>query len=269
MTLKRHLTQLYPYIWRLVVPNPSLMTGPGTNTYLVGGSHLFIIDPGPALESHFDCITAALDALQATAQAIILTHHHPDHAAGAEALAHRLGIPILSFGHPLQPGDKINLQPAKRKQPSTFNIHPSSLILPPLTVLHTPGHTQDHLCLWLAEPCLLLAGDLVAGEGTILIVPPDGDMAAYLDSLRAMLALAPAAILPGHGPVITDPLALLQQYLDHRLRREQQVVAWLAQGYSTAADIAARIYAGQPVDMSIAALQVEAHLEKLRREDQV
>lgn len=247
MTLERHLTQLYPHIWRLVAPNPSPLTGPGTNTYLVGESHPFIIDPGPALETHFNNIFTALDTLQTTAQAIILTHHHADHAAGAETLAHRLGIPILSFGHPLQPGDQINL-------------HPS------ITVLHTPGHSQDHLCLWLAEPRLLLAGDLVTGEGTILIVPPDGDMAAYLDSLRAMLALAPAAILPGHGPVITNPLTLLQQYLNHRLRREQQVLEWLGQGYTTAADIAARIYAGQPVDLSIAALQVEAHLDKLRRE---
>jgi glyoxylase-like metal-dependent hydrolase (beta-lactamase superfamily II) len=227
------------------------MTGPGTNTYLVGGSHLFIIDPGPALEIHLNNIIAALDTLRATAQAIILTHQHADHTAGAESLARRLAIPILSFGQPLQPGDKINLQPST------------------LIVFHTPGHTSDHLCLWLAEPRLLLAGDLVAGEGTILIVPPDGDMAAYLDSLRAMLALTPAAILPGHGPVITEPMTLLRQYLDHRLRREQQVLEWLAQGYSTAADIAARIYAGQPVDMSIAALQVEAHLEKLRREGRV
>lgn len=250
MTLERHLTQLYPYIWRLVAPNPSPMTGPGTNTYLVGGSRLFIVDPGPALNTHLENIIAALDDLQATTQAIILTHHHADHAAGAEALAHRLGIPILSFGQPLQPGHEIIINPQ----------------LAALTVLQTPGHVQNHLCLWLAEPRLLLAGDLVAGEGTILIVPPDGDMAAYLDSLRAMLALAPAAILPGHGPVITEPTALLRQYLDHRLRREQQVLEWLAQGYSTAADIAARIYAGQPVDISLAALQVEAHLAKLRRE---
>ncbi len=227
------------------------MTGPGTNTYLVGGPQLFIIDPGPALDAHLDSIIAALNTLQATTQAIILTHHHSDHAGGAEILAHRLSVPILSFGRPLQPGDFIH-----------FNQTP----LHPFIALHTPGHTHAHLCLWLAEPRLLLAGDLVAGEGTILIVPPDGDMAAYLDSLRAMLALAPAAILPGHGPVITEPLPLLQHYLDHRLRREQQVLEWLAQGNTSAAGIAARIYAGQPVDMKIATLQVEAHLEKLRRE---
>jgi glyoxylase-like metal-dependent hydrolase (beta-lactamase superfamily II) len=107
---------------------------------------------------------------------------------------------------------------------------------------------------------------LVAGQGTVLIIPPDGDMAAYLDSLRAMLALAPRAILPGHGPVIPDPARLLQEYIDHRLHREQQVLHWLAQGCTTAAEIAARIYAARPEALGIATLQVEAHLEKLRRE---
>ena len=91
-------------------------------------------------------------------------------------------------------------------------------------------------------------------------------MAAYLDSLRAMLALAPAAILPGHGPGIEDPPTLLQEYIDHRLQREQQVLDWLAQGYTTAVEIAARIYADRPEALGIATLQVEAHLEKLRRE---
>jgi glyoxylase-like metal-dependent hydrolase (beta-lactamase superfamily II) len=113
---------------------------------------------------------------------------------------------------------------------------------------------------------LLFAGDLVAGQGTILIIPPDGDMAAYLDSLRKMIALAPAAILPGHGPVITEAQALLQQYLDHRLQREQQVLDLLALGYGTAADIAAQIYSDRLEVLGIGTLQVEAHLAKLHRE---
>lgn len=252
------ITQIHPCIWRLVAANPSSMTGLGTNTYLVGGRRLIIIDPGPASATHQENIVAALHTLQAEAQAIVVTHHHPDHAGGAPALAHRLNIPLLSFGHPLQHNDKINLDEAPLS-----SLSPQSSAL---TVLHTPGHIHDHICLWLAEPRLLFAGDLVAGQGTILVIPPDGDMTAYLDSLRAMLALAPAAILPGHGPVITEAPALLRQYLAHRLHREQQVRYCLAQGYTTAEEIAAKIYADRPEALGIATLQVEAHLAKLRKE---
>lgn len=257
MTIERSLTQLFPGVWRLVAPNPSPMTGPGTNTYLVGERRLVIIDPGPASETHQETILSALQTLQAEAQGVVITHPHSDHDGGAPALAQRLNVPLLSFGHPLQHNDTLPL-----------TLPPSSIFNPlsSITVLHTPGHIHAHICLWLAESRLLFAGDLVAGQGTVLIIPPDGDMAAYLDSLRAMLALAPAAILPGHGPVISDPASLLQQYLDHRLQREQQVLYWLAQGYTTAADIAAQIYADRPEAIGIAALQVEAHLEKLRKE---
>jgi glyoxylase-like metal-dependent hydrolase (beta-lactamase superfamily II) len=234
------------------------MTGPGTNTYLVGGQKVVIIDPGPADDAHQEAVVAALQTLQAAAQAVVITHSHQDHSGGASALAHRLDVPLLSFGSPFHHNDTLQLV----LQLSTFNFQPSTL-----TVLHTPGHTPDHLCLWWAEPRLLFAGDLVAGQGTVLIIPPAGDMAAYLDSLRAMLALSPQAILPGHGPVIADAPALLQQYLDHRLQREQQVLDLLAQGYTTAAVIAAHIYADRPEALEIATLQVEAHLEKLRKED--
>jgi glyoxylase-like metal-dependent hydrolase (beta-lactamase superfamily II) len=263
MTIERNLTQIFPNVWRLVAPNPSPMTGPGTNTYLAGGRRLVIIDPGPDNETHRETVMAALQTLQAEAEAIVVTHHHSDHSGGAPALAQRLNVPLLSFGDPLHHGDILPFNPHHLPSPeaSSFIPHPSSL-----TVLHTPGHIYTHICLWLAEPGLLFAGDLVAGEGTVLIIPPDGDMAAYLDSLRAMLALAPAAILPGHGPVISDPARRLQAYIDHRLHREQQVLHWLAQGCTTAAEIAARIYADRPETLGIATLQVEAHLEKLRRE---
>ncbi|NJN92781.1 MAG: MBL fold metallo-hydrolase [Anaerolineales bacterium] len=257
LIIERTLTQTHPHVWRLVAPNPSPMTGPGTNTYLVGGPKVVIIDPGPADETHQQAIVAALQTLHAEAQAVVVTHSHPDHSEGAPTLAHRLNVPLLSLGSPLPHNDSLQIV----LRPSTFDLEPSTL-----TILHTPGHTPDHLCLWWAEPRLLFAGDLVAGEGTVLIVPPDGDMAAYLDSLRAMLALSPQAILPGHGPVIEDAPALLQQYLDHRLQREQQVLALLAQGYTTAAAIAAQIYADRPEALAIATLQVEAHLEKLRKE---
>jgi glyoxylase-like metal-dependent hydrolase (beta-lactamase superfamily II) len=224
------------------------MTGPGTNTYLVGKDELVIVDPGPNSIAHLDNILADLQALKTRAQAVIITHAHPDHAGCAQQLANRLKIPLLSFDTSLHQGSEV------RVGGLTLEIH------------HTPGHIYAHICLLLVESDILFAGDLVAGQGSILIIPPDGNMTDYLESLRAMLVLNPTAILPGHGPVIETPQVLLQEYLDHRLMRERQVLHWLAQGYTSARDIAAQIYTDRPEVLGIATLQVEAHLEKLREE---
>jgi hydroxyacylglutathione hydrolase len=249
LDIERDLSQIYPGVWRLIAPNASPMTGPGTNTYLVGRKRLAIIDPGPQNEAHVEAILRALQSLQAAAQAVIVTHPHSDHQGCAEQVAGQVAAPLLRFDQPLRHGTEVEVEG------HTLVVH------------HTPGHTYAHICLWLVEHCLLFAGDLVAGQGTVLIVPPDGDMAAYLDSLRAMQTLAPAAILPGHGPVIETPQTLFQSYIDHRLAREAQVLHWLAQGYTTAEAIAAKIYTGRPPEvMRVATLQIEAHLAKLRKE---
>ncbi len=224
------------------------MTGPGTNTYFVGQKQVVIIDPGPNNESHLSNILTALQTLRAQAQAVVITHPHPDHNGCARQLADQLNVPLLSFNGSLQHHSEIKVDVV------TLVVH------------HTPGHIYAHICLLLVEQSLLFAGDLVAGQGTILIIPPDGDMADYLASLRAMMTLDVAAILPAHGPVIKTPQKLLQQYVDHRLERERQVLHWWGQGYATARDIAAQIYADQPEVLGIATLQVEAHLEKLREE---
>ena len=246
--MKRTLTQIYPNVWRLVAPNPSFMTGPGTNTYFIGGDEVVVVDPGPQSNTHLDNIHAALQTLNASVQSVIVTHHHSDHAGSAQQLANQLDVPLLSFRNPFRHGDELHIEG------TSINIQ------------HTPGHIYAHMCLYLVEEKLLLAGDLVAGLGTIVIIPPDGDMADYLASLRAMLALNVAAILPGHGPVIDAPQELLQEYIDHRLEREQQVLHWFSQGYETAQEIAAKIYADRPEALGVATLQTEAHLEKLRKE---
>jgi len=249
VSLERGLTRLFPGVWRLVAPNPSPLTGPGTNTYLVGGGNsVVVIDPGPALPEHTQIIACSLREINATAQAIIPTHAHPDHDAGTEALAELTGAPVLRFLQPLKHGLQIDAGGIE------------------LTVQHTPGHVQAHISLWQPRQRLLFAGDLVAGEGTVLVIPPDGDMADYLHSLRAAQALQPAAILPGHGPVIHRPAELLRQYINHRLEREQQVLRWWQAGETTAAGIAAKIYAGRPDVLPIATLQIQAHLNKLTRE---
>ncbi|HMQ50490.1 MAG TPA: MBL fold metallo-hydrolase [Anaerolineae bacterium] len=250
--MNRSLTRVFPHTWRLVADNPSPLTGPGTNTYLVGREKVLIIDPGPDLLPHVENILAALETLGLATQAVLVTHPHPDHEGCAEALAHRLAVPLLRFGAALQDGDLIDLDCGQ------------------LVVYHTPGHIHAHISLWWPDRRLLFAADLVAGQGTILVIPPDGDMAAYLASLAAMQALQPAVILPGHGPMIDTPVELLQQYIDHRLAREQQVLDRLAQGLATPETIANAIYADQsPEVRRIAALQVEAHLQKLRQENRL
>ncbi|MEM7344202.1 MAG: MBL fold metallo-hydrolase [Chloroflexota bacterium] len=252
MTIERALTQIQPNIWRLIAPNPSVMTGPGTNTYIVGQKRVVIIDSGPVNQTHQDNTVAAIAELGAEVESIIITHPHPDHDSGVQGLAQRLQVPILRFNTPLRHDEEITIDGVS------------------LTVKHTPGHIHAHVCLWMAEQRVLFGADLVAGEGTILIIPPDGDMADYLRSLQAMKALEPALILPGHGPVIEDPAGLLQEYTDHRLQREQQVLSYFEQGHREANAIAAQIYAGQPPQvLAIAAMQVTAHLTKLRNEGRI
>lgn len=249
MSIERGLTQIEPDVWRIVANNPSPMTGPGTNTYLVGRERVVIIDPGPQLADHLEGILAAVETLNVIPQAVVLTHPHPDHEGGVDWLLGRLAIPLLKYEQPVRHHDAVTFDCG------TLQVH------------HTPGHIHAHVSLWWNERRLLFAGDLVAGEGTIVVIPPDGDMVDYLASLRAMKALRPLKILPGHGPLIDAPEQLLQNYIDHRLAREQQVLHWLAQGRSSARAIAEAIYADQPPQvLPIATLQVEAHLTKLRNE---
>lgn len=247
LSIEHSLTQIYPQVWRLIAANPSPMTGPGTNAYFVGQNRVVIIDPGPALPEHMKNIHTALEALDAAPQAILVTHPHQDHEGCAAQLAYEFNIPLLRFREPLAQDYEIELDCG------TLSVH------------HTPGHIHDHVSLWWHERQLLFAGDLVAGAGTILVIPPEGNMADYLNSLNAMKSLPAASILPGHGPVIDSPQELLQAYVDHRLQREQQVLYWYTKGHTTSQAIAAQIYADQPPEvLGIASLQVEAHLEKLR-----
>jgi glyoxylase-like metal-dependent hydrolase (beta-lactamase superfamily II) len=253
------LQMLWPGVWRLVAPNPSLMTGPGTNTYLIGGRTTIILDPGPADPTHRDAIARALEQLGATPRLIVVSHRHSDHSSGAIPLGRRLGVPLAAY----EAGLGASSDYARPL------LDGSELAVEGFTLLarYTPGHCDDHLCFWLKEHRLLFAADLVAGAGTILITPPDGDMAAYLNSLQAMLALDLEAILPGHGPVIDTPREKLQEYIDHRLRRERQVIDCLGRGFSSAREIARQIYAGEPPSvLPLATMQIEAHLAKLTRE---
>ena len=246
---------------RILAPNPSLMTGPGTNTFLVTapGTRCVVIDPGPEIESHLAAIAATAAPHGGIAQ-ILITHGHPDHVEGASRLRALTGAPVLAWSREGSPAADTTL------------AHGDSIRVGErqLRALHTPGHRFDHLCFLLEDSGALFAGDLVAGVGTVVIAPPEGDLLNYMTSLRQLLALDVRVMLPAHGPTVEQPRALLEQYIAHREDRERQVLSGLADGPRTVMALVADIYADvDPRLHPMAALSVTAHLQKLEREGRV
>ncbi|MGH9063401.1 MAG: MBL fold metallo-hydrolase [Acidimicrobiales bacterium] len=245
---------LSPLVRRILAPNPGPMTGQGTNTYLVGRGEVVVIDPGPDDPLHLDRVAAAGDGRIGS---ILVTHHHVDHAPGAAGLAERTGAPVLGFGSGavFTPDRAIG---------EGFVLTAGGVRL---RALHTPGHASDHLCYLLEGDGLLFSGDHVMDGSTVVVAPPDGDMAAYLDGLRRLASLTPslAAIAPGHGGIISDPAGRLEEYLAHRLARERAIHQALARaGAATVDALVAAVYTDVPAGMHpVARLSLWAHLRKL------
>lgn len=245
---------LSPMVRRIVCRNPSVMTGPGTNTYLVGIDEIAVVDPGPGDAAHLDAIAGCGgDRIRW----ILLTHTHPDHSPGAAGLKERTGAEILAFDS--RDGLEADGTLADGSVIEATEFH--------LTALHTPGHASNHLCYLLNEERMLFTGDHIMQGSTVVIAPPDGDMAAYLASLERLKRLRPPlrTIAPGHGHVIDDPRAVIDGYITHRLEREAQVIDLLrARREAAISDLVADIYADVPVELhSWARLSVWAHLRKL------
>ena len=232
----------------ITAPNPGPLTLDGTRTYLIG-DHA-VLDPGPNIDSHIDAIAAALPDLRT----IFITHRHADHAPAAVPLRARTGARIVA------PRGVLN---------ETDVIVQDGDVVDGLEAIATPGHTNEHVC-YLTAAGDLFTGDTILGSGTTTIFPPDGHMGDYIRSLRKLRARNPRRIFPAHGPTRDDAVALIDEYIAHRLERERQVLDALAAGATSAAEMRALIYPDLDPRLHRAAeIQIEAHLIKLREEGRV
>lgn len=261
-------TVVAPSITMLSVRTPTLPPATHTNAFVIGSGDFVLVEPASPYDEEVRRLADwVLDhrAAGRRLRAILLTHHHPDHFGGAAALRERLGAPI--WAHPdtarllrgrvqvdaeLNDGDRLDLEGPQPLQ---------------LQAVHTPGHAPGHLCFWEAASRTLLAGDMVAGVGTIVVDPRDGDMQDYLDSLERMDAMDAASLLPAHGLPIDDPHERLRFYVAHRLAREAKVLAAVRHGSQGVAlhELVIAAYADTPpAAWPLATLAAEAHLIKLQ-----
>jgi glyoxylase-like metal-dependent hydrolase (beta-lactamase superfamily II) len=256
---------LSPLIRRVVADNPGLMTGPGTNTYLVGIDEVAVIDPGPDLAPHMNAIVGA--SMLERVQWVLLTHTHPDHWPAAGKIRELTGARVAAFS-PFPKADEVTIEldivldDGDTIDGTEFRLE----------ALHTPGHAPNHLCFWLDEERVLFTGDHVL-NGTTTVVNPQrgGDMIQYLASLERLRKLRRVSrICPGHGDVMEDPTAVLDEYVAHRKMRERQILKLLKAKPATIPRIVSTLYTDTPEGLiPMARKQVHAHLLKLKAEGKV
>jgi glyoxylase-like metal-dependent hydrolase (beta-lactamase superfamily II) len=246
------------FVTRVIAPNPGKMTGPGTNTYVVGDDELAVIDPGPALDAHVGAILACGGA---RIRWILCTHTHRDHSPAARALQAATGARIIGLPPPAGASQDADFAPDRRP------AHGEHLAIAGVTLraMHTPGHASNHVCYLLEETRMLFSGDHVMQGSTVVINPPDGDMRAYVASLEALLGEDIAIIAPGHGYLIGTPQRELRHLLRHRAWREAKVLGALARhDGATCAELVPDVYAEVPTRLhDVAARSLLAHLDKL------
>jgi hydroxyacylglutathione hydrolase len=252
------------WVGRVLGLNPGMMTGPGTNTYLVGDRSPVLIDTGAGVPGWMPLLETYMAERGWRAPArVLLTHRHKDHLGGVkDLLAQYPGTPVAKMIHKDAdlPSGISDLRDGQRIEADGVTLVP----------IHTPGHASDHLCYFVPETKSLFTGDLVLGGSTTVIPDEDGDLAFYMDSLRRILRLDVTTIYPAHGPVIENAKALIKEYIAHRLERERQILAVMGDGKRTIPDMVKVIYAAVPEALhGYAGQSVHSHLKKLKAEKRV
>jgi glyoxylase-like metal-dependent hydrolase (beta-lactamase superfamily II) len=254
--------ELNSLVRRVVAPNPGMMTGPGTNTYLLGHNEVAVLDPGPLIDEHVEAILAA--AGKDRIRWIIATHTHPDHSPACQPLLEATGAEVIGA----KPWDDMFQDETFQPEPPVTHDDVLKTDEFTLRALHTPGHVGNHYCFLLEEEGMLFTGDHIMQGSTVVIVPPSGDMKAYIDSLNLLLDYPLKSMAPGHGSVIEDPVGAVEWLVAHRLKREQKVVDSLSQlGASNLDELVVVVY--DDVDEErheMAKLSMTAHLIKLQQE---
>ncbi len=293
-------TRLSPSIRRVVAKNPNPFTFTGTGVYLIGSGEVAVIDPGPTLPEHLDAIEAALDTGE-TIGSILVTHTHTDHTAGVADLVARTGATTYGFGphgdvpdeHPMEnisfdeyftDDEKAEFKKQWDETPDELRREGPDVDFVPdervehgdvisvagvdVSVVHTPGHTSNHVCFGLDHEGTLFTGDHVMAWATSVISPPDGDLVDYLASLEVLLERDDQRYWPTHGPAVRDPAGYVGSFIEHRRSREAQIVEGLRPGPTTIKDLVPSMYA--EVDKRLwraAANSVYSHLLALLREE--
>lgn len=253
-------------VQRVLCPNASVMTGPGTNTYLIGEHELALVDPGPAIPAHTDALIRALAGRPL--KWIFVTHTHGDHSPGTQALAAITGAQVIGLAPPAAASYQDHSFKPDRVYHNNEVIGCDGFAM---RLIHTPGHVSNHFCFLLQDDALLFTGDHILQGTTPVILPPDGDMSDYMRSLEQLKQMPLKALAPGHGDIVTEPAQMIDTLIRHRQRRELKVLSSLNTLQSCTLDELVLLAYDDVAEHLIpwAKKTLLAHLYKLQREGRV